>query len=1024
MNQLRMAASELVASAVMAAALCWPAATHAAKEGPATGMITQQETLSEPALAAELQRVAGLRTHEQRAKALPELRNLWTRAQAELGADSPLALRVLYSLVVLETQLLELDSAIRNGEECLARRRAVLGDTHDETIEISAQLGVTYAEAGQNSRARELLQSALARAEGRRKPPDELLLGILDDFGALLSRLDDLPGSLRLGYRAFEGWTAHSGPAHAWTIFSAANLVHALTRAGRLEEAIAVSRRAIGGLTEADRAKPTAALVRLYNNFGAALYASEQREESAVYIGLAARAAESIWGPKHFFTMQMRANGITHGAFGGGRVRLTQLQELAASCDASLGAQHAACGSVRLHLAKAHIELGTPQQAIPLLQALVESRQRTEPAGSLPLIQARQALALALTRAGGHDEALKVVDRVIEQTDRLRLMFGTTGPDRQGALQAHLPSYQLRLLNHVHVRQSDAALVASESIKAQRLAERLGLRTLLEAQDASPEQRANLSQRLEAVAEADRKLSVATRRGADAAALDAVRSERLAAMDAVLAAFRAGSEGSRAWAHVQAQSEPQVRASAQALATGELFISYHLLPDDGVLAVVADRTGPLAGHDLGRIHGLAQLVSALRVSAASPAGARLAVDATGAAVEVVRWTTRSGDTAWGVAASGLEPCAVPRVSDKDATGMPAEPVDPWWPGATARPTFLALPCRPVGSVSVQPHQAWPAISRQLAARLVTTVIPKGVYSKLVISPDGPLWALPWELLLREAPRSPQAVALVHSLGHLAQVRERRLRMAAAERAPRLLALGDPAYTAAAEPHATRRGSGLRAGRLPAQGPGAQGPEQAQRPQWPRLPFSRQEVQRIAAGFGAERATVLSGAEASEEALRRLAKDGGLSGFTHLVFSVHGYFDPDLPDGAGIVLTATGDSADKDGYVTASDIGAMPLRSRLTLLSACNTARGDRDFVEGQTGLSYALAWAGSDATVAALWPVSDRGAAAFSVRLVELVRQGSSPARALATVKREFQRSSDPVLSSPALWAAFVLHGD
>lgn len=464
--------------------------------------------------------------------------------------------------------------------------------------------------------------------------------------------------------------------------------------------------------------------------------------------------------------------------------------------------------------------------------------------------------------------------------------------------------------------------------------------------------------------------------------------------------------------------------SAKSLLPGELFISYHLLPGDGVLAMVADHTGPLASHDLGQVPGLAQAVTALRLSAASPKGALVATDSNSSGVDNLRWSNRSGEVAWGVAPKTLLPCGAPQAEAAVAASTATEEVEAWWPGATARPIYKELPCRPLGAVSVRPQEAWPAIGRQLAATLLQPILLEASFSKLVISPDGALWALPWELLLQASDSQPkqQAVVLVHSLGHLAHVRERRVHMAASKQADRLLAIGDPDYPGSMKPAVTRSNDVLRTGRIVPRSAANQ--ESAQAPQWPRLPYSRQEVQRIATGFGRGRVRLLTGHDASEASLRRMARDGGLAAYSHLVFSVHGYFDPELPDGAGIVLTATGDNSESDGYVTVSDIARLSLRSRLTLLSACNTARGERDFIEGHTGLSYALSWAGSDATVAALWPVSDRGTAAFSVRLFERVRQGMAPSKALAAVKREFQASADPVLNSPSTWAAFVLHGD
>lgn len=114
---------------------------------------------------------------------------------------------------------------------------------------------------------------------------------------------------------------------------------------------------------------------------------------------------------------------------------------------------------------------------------------------------------------------------------------------------------------------------------------------------------------------------------------------------------------------------------------------------------------------------------------------------------------------------------------------------------------------------------------------------------------------------------------------------------------------------------------------------------------------------------------------------------------------------------------------RDGLLTALEVTGMDLRrTRLVVLSACETGLGRIQNGEGVLGLARAFHEAGAQNVLATLWAVDDDGTRAFMEMFYRELVQGRAPAEALAAVRQVFLRH--PRWSDPYFWAPFVLVGN
>lgn len=113
--------------------------------------------------------------------------------------------------------------------------------------------------------------------------------------------------------------------------------------------------------------------------------------------------------------------------------------------------------------------------------------------------------------------------------------------------------------------------------------------------------------------------------------------------------------------------------------------------------------------------------------------------------------------------------------------------------------------------------------------------------------------------------------------------------------------------------------------------------------------------------------------------------------------------------SGALVTARGD-------LDVRSIASMRLqRTRVVILAACGTSRGQHRAGEESISIARAFLVAGAPSVVATLWPIDDDPAAEFFPRLHHYLAGGLSPADAVRATQMEWIRKGDSPLG---LWAA------
>jgi CHAT domain-containing protein/Tfp pilus assembly protein PilF len=339
---------------------------------------------------------------------------------------------------------------------------------------------------------------------------------------------------------------------------------------------------------------------------------------------------------------------------------------------------------------------------------------------------------------------------------------------------------------------------------------------------------------------------------------------------------------------------------------------------------------------------------------------------------------------------------------------------------------------------------------------------------LVVVPSGPLLGIPLESLVDSTGTylaDRYAISYAPSATLYAWLREQGSQAdRAGSEARRALLAGDPPFTA---DHLTAMESGREeasgSDELLALAPprietttvrSALAGNQNALANLPRLPQTREEVERIARVI--PEATVLLGAEASEQRLVDLAASDELREFDTIHLATHALMDDRFPERSALVLSRVGlpDSYEAamsgeriyDGLLTAKEIvREWQLEADLVTLSGCQTGLGKEAAGEGYIGLAHAFLEAGARSVLVSLWKVEDRATAMLMQRFYQNLtgtydddrvgkrHETMSKAEALREAKYWLRtyversglhgEASQPFVH-PGYWSGFVLIGE
>ena len=334
---------------------------------------------------------------------------------------------------------------------------------------------------------------------------------------------------------------------------------------------------------------------------------------------------------------------------------------------------------------------------------------------------------------------------------------------------------------------------------------------------------------------------------------------------------------------------------------------------------------------------------------------------------------------------------------------------------------------------------------------------------LLIVPSGPLTSIPLHLLVTEKPdkgipdsvegyraaawlAKRNAITILPSVGSLQALRQ----LPPSQANEPYIAFGNPLLLGRSgtdksawdkqrceQPAVTRLAQAERIGRQVSLRAMNLAELRAQEP----LPETADELCAVAGALGTlgqQDETVWLGERATERNLKALSREGKLTRYKVLHFATHGL----IAGEAELILkakaepaliltppkddTPVGELEEDDGLLTASEVAQLELDADWIVLSACNTAAGEKGDAEALSGLARAFFYAKARALLVSHWPVNSDAAVKLTTRA--FAELSANPqigrAEALRRSMADLITKGAPHEAHPAFWAPFVLVGE
>jgi CHAT domain-containing protein len=193
-----------------------------------------------------------------------------------------------------------------------------------------------------------------------------------------------------------------------------------------------------------------------------------------------------------------------------------------------------------------------------------------------------------------------------------------------------------------------------------------------------------------------------------------------------------------------------------------------------------------------------------------------------------------------------------------------------------------------------------------------------------------------------------------------------------------------------------------------------------------LPETAGELRAVAKRLGAPETELKLGSSATETAV----KTTDLRDYRIVYFATHGLVAGEVKGLAepALALTLPRDPSElDDGLLTASEVAQLKLNAEWVVLSACNTAAGDKPGAEALSGLARAFSYAGARALLVSHWRVDSEAAARLTTSTFEALQKDQRIGRAEALRRAMLAYMNDtsgPRNGYPDYWGPFSIVGE
>jgi len=202
---------------------------------------------------------------------------------------------------------------------------------------------------------------------------------------------------------------------------------------------------------------------------------------------------------------------------------------------------------------------------------------------------------------------------------------------------------------------------------------------------------------------------------------------------------------------------------------------------------------------------------------------------------------------------------------------------------------------------------------------------------------------------------------------------------------------------------------------------------------PPLAETADEVCTIARTLNVSPKDVYLADRATERTVKALNGSNMLRNYRVIHFATHGLLASETemisggPAEPALVLTPPSiASVEDDGLLTASEISQLKLNADWVIMSACNTAAGDKESDEALSGLARAFFYAGARSLLVSHWYVNSTAAVLLITHVFAELRADASVSHAEALRRAMLELIDDDTApgAHPAYWAPFVVVGE
>jgi len=182
-----------------------------------------------------------------------------------------------------------------------------------------------------------------------------------------------------------------------------------------------------------------------------------------------------------------------------------------------------------------------------------------------------------------------------------------------------------------------------------------------------------------------------------------------------------------------------------------------------------------------------------------------------------------------------------------------------------------------------------------------------------------------------------------------------------------------------------------------------------------LPFARQEAEYVS---GISGGSLYLSDEARESVFKNVAGD-----FDIIHLAMHTYLNDQNPMNSAMVFSQAADPPE-DGMLHTYEVYGIPLRTKMVVLSSCNTGSGILSSGEGILSLARGFLYSGSQSVVMSMWEIEDKSGTEIIRMFYRNLKKGSPKSMALRKSRSEYLKKASQLKSHPYFWSALVVYGD